>query len=81
MKNINLLINALMDIMDYENEQFERISIDDGGATEESEINYHINCPYFGGDERALCHNRENDIGRELCVECKSKWLLQEVDK
>lgn len=27
------------------------------------------------------CHNRENDIGRDLCVDCKRKWLLQEVDK
>lgn len=81
MKNINLLINVLMDIMDFENEKFERIFIDDGGATEESEIHYHVKCPYFGGDERALCHNRENDIGRELCVECKRNWLLQEIDE
>ena len=81
MKNINLLINALMDIMDFENEQFERIFIDDGGATEESEVHYHLKCPYFGFDERALCHNREDDIGRELCVECKRNWLLQEIDE
>lgn len=81
MKNINLLINVLMDIMEYEDLEFERIYIDDGGANEEAEVHYHINCPYFGRDERALCHNRENDIGRELCVKCKSKWLLQEVDE
>lgn len=81
MKNINLLINILMDIMEYEKEDFVRIEIDDGGASEEAEIHYHVNCPYFGGDERALCHDRENDIDRELCVECKRKWLLQEVDE
>lgn len=81
MKNINLLINILMDIMEYEKEDFVRMEIDDCGAIEESEIHYHVNCPYFGGDERALCYNRENDIGRELCVECKRRWLLQEVDE
>lgn len=81
MKNINLLINALMDIMEFENEEFKRMVIDDGGASKEAEVHYHINCPYFGGDKRALCHNRENDINRELCVDCKRKWLLQEVDK
>lgn len=80
MKNINLLINALMDIMEFENEEFKRMVIDDGGASEEAEVYYHINCPYFNGDERASCH-KENDINRELCVDCKRKWLLQEVDK
>ena len=80
MKNINFLINVLMDIMESENEEFERITLDDGWASEEAELHYHINCPYFTGDERALCHNRENDIGREMCVACKSNWLLQEVD-
>lgn len=79
MKNINFLINVLMDIMESENEEFKRIVIDDGGASEEAEIYYHINCPYFGRDERALCRNR--DIDRELCVDCKRKWLLQEIDK
>ena len=57
------------------------MAMDDGGASEETEVHYHISCPYFYGDERALCHNRENDINRELCVDCKRKWLLQEVDK
>lgn len=81
MKNINLLINVLMDIMEFENEEFKRIVIDDCGASEEAEVHYHINCLYFCNDERALCHNRENDIDRELCVECKRNWLLQEVDE
>lgn len=47
MKNINLLINALMDIMEFENEEFKRMVIDDGGASKEAEVHYHINCPYF----------------------------------
>ena len=81
MKNINLLTNALIDIMEYKGLKFERINIDDGGATEEAEIHYHINCPYFGRDERALCHERENDIERELCVKCKTQWLLDEIDE
>lgn len=80
MKNINLLTNVLMDIIEFEGLEFERIHIDDGSSSEEAEIYYHVNCPYFSGDERALCHNRENDINRELCVECKRNWLLQEVD-
>ena len=49
MKNINLLTNVLMDVMDFEGLDFERINIDDGWATEEAEVNYHINCPYFAG--------------------------------
>lgn len=82
MKNINLLINILMDIMEFEGLEFERINIDDGGATEEAEVHYHINCPYFDRDERALCHGcKLSDVGRDLCVKCKFQWLLDEVDE
>lgn len=82
MKNINLLINILMDIMEFEGLEFERINIDDGGATEEAEVHYHIKCPYFVGDERALCHGcKLSDVGRYLCVKCKFQWLLDEVDE
>ena len=78
MKNINLL----MDIMEFEGLEFERINIDDGGATEEAEVHYHIKCPYFVGDERALCHGcKLSDVGRDLCVKCKFQWLLDEVDE
>ena len=48
MKNINILTNILMDIMESEGLEFERINIDDGGATEEAEVHYHIDCPYTG---------------------------------
>lgn len=60
-----------------QNESF----IDDGGASYEAMIYYNINCPYFDGDERALCHKEYNDINRETCVNCKEKWLDSEVDE
>lgn len=78
MTNREYIINLLLDGLDKEPERF---TFDDGGAEAESMINYNINCPYFCGDKRALCHGSENDICRELCVECKSKWLDNEVDE
>lgn len=80
MRNINVLINILMDIMEDESLEFERIYIDDNGATEEAEIHYHIDCPYSGRDERALCIQGEKYC-RDVCVKCKIQWLLAEVDK
>ena len=53
---------------------------DDGGASYEAMLFYNINCPYFDGDERALCGSNY-DINRETCVECKEKWLDSEVDE
>lgn len=53
--------------------------IDDGRASEEAMIFYNINCPYFYGDERCHCNDRE--ITRDLCVACKSEWLDNEVDE
>lgn len=32
--------------------------IDDSGASYEATIYYNIACPYFCGDERALCHKK-----------------------
>lgn len=69
--------------------------IDDGGASWESWIHYHINCPYFDGDRRCHCYPEEYRKGeidrvkfkdekeatRELCVECKAEWLESEVDE
>ena len=57
--------------------------IDDGGASWESCVHYHINCPYTCGDKRAHCFNHGNDfdfINRENCVACKMEWLESEVD-
>ena len=62
-------MNVLMDIMEFEGMEFERIHIDDGGASEEAEVHYHINCPYLSGDERGLCVNGKESC-RELCVNC-----------
>ena len=70
MTNRELLIGILSD------EDF----IDDGGATEESVIHYNIDCPYYSWDERCPCKNDE-ELTREKCVECKRKWLDQEVDE
>ena len=55
--------------------------IDDGGASYEATIFYNISCPYSYGDERALCLKREYGITREMCFECKEKWLNSEVEK
>lgn len=68
MTNKQYLIDALND------------EIDDGGAARESIVNYHIKCPYFAGDKRALCRGNTCP-SRELCVECKEKWLESEVDQ
>lgn len=68
MTNQELLIKAL-------NEE-----IDDGGATMEAEIYYHIACPYRFGDKRALCNDDDNDTCREVCFKCKAQWLDSEVD-
>lgn len=54
---------------------------DDAGSTLESVLYYNIECPYFSIDERALCFNDYKKIGRDTCVECKSRWLSEEVDE
>lgn len=51
---------------------------DDWGA-EEAVIHYNVGCPYFCGDERAECKDKE--ITREVCSDCKYKWLDAEVDE
>lgn len=51
---------------------------DDGGATREAAVHYHINCPYYGRDSRSECKDKE--ISRDVCVRCKEKWLESEVD-
>ena len=56
---------------------------DDGGATYDSVVDYNINCPYYGNDERAHC--RENApyqaLTHEQCLYCKLEWLEAEVDE
>lgn len=67
MTNREYLINQLQD------DNF----IDDSGASYETTIHYNIACPYFAGDERALCNNKK--ITREMCFQCKEQWLDSEV--
>lgn len=52
--------------------------LDDYGA-EEANIYYHIDCPYVSGDKRCECEGKK--VTRELCIECKYKWLDSEVDE
>lgn len=60
--------------------------IDDGGASCEAEIFYHINCPYYWGDERSKCKDvdvddlMDDDEKRRMCVECKTEWLEREYE-
>ena len=65
MTNKEYLIMALTD------------KIDDGGASYESEIYYHIACPYREGDPEALCDS-DPKFSRKQCVECKMAWLEKE---
>lgn len=53
--------------------------IDDGGASYEATIYNNIACPYFYNDERALCYEKD-EANREMCFECKEKWLDSEID-
>lgn len=71
MTNREMLIKALND------------DFDDGGATYDSVVDYNINCPYFGNDNRAHCHYNEpyQALTHEQCLECKLEWLEAEVDE
>jgi hypothetical protein len=58
--------------------------IDDDGASYESEIFYHIACPYFDGDKRCWCSKEKAKNlmeKRKQCFGCKAEWLEQEVDE
>jgi len=52
--------------------------IDDGGASFEAEVHYHIACPHFQGEENLPCEDHEPS--REICVPCKMQWLEAEFD-
>nr|DAW70665.1 MAG TPA: hypothetical protein [Caudoviricetes sp.] len=53
----------------------------DDGAMEEAVIFYHIECPYYHGDNRCYCHGKGTKINRETCTNCKAEWLDMEVEK
>lgn len=56
--------------------------IDDGGASYEAMIYYHISCSYDCDDERSECYGKPLDkINRDMCVRCKEKWLDSEVEE
>ena len=65
-------IAALLDDENY---------IDDGGASYESVVYYHIDCPYYSGDKRAHCRGKGHEMTREQCTACKMEWLEMEVDE
>lgn len=75
--NAEYLANLLLDGLDSEGMPFRRIFTDDGFASYEAMVYYHIECPYYAGDKRCHCNNQ--DINRETCVECKMEWLGSEV--
>ena len=79
MTNREYMINLLLDGLES---RLNRVSIDDGGASEEAMIYYNINCPYYAGDKRAYCRKEGSLVSsREVCVDCKAHWLEQEVDE
>lgn len=75
MTNAEVIISCLLDALEDDGKQFERVFIDDGGATEESVIYYNIACPPQG-----KCKNGEKPC-RKICSECKYAWLLSEYDE
>ena len=82
MTNREYMINLLLDGLEENGKTLNRVCIDDGGASEEAMIYYNISCPYYAGDERAYCRNESGlSVSREMCTECKTHWLEQEVDE
>lgn len=56
--------------------------IDDDGASYESVVGDMIACPYYCGDERALCNDVSIDkVDRDMCFKCKENWLDSEVSE
>ena len=64
MTNQEFLIKAL-------NDEF-----DDAGITREAVVYYDVACPHYV--DSGECNHREKS--REVCVECKEKWLKAEVE-
>ena len=57
--------------------------IDDSGASYEATIFYNIACAYICDCEERLCKSLEayESPTREMCFECKEKWLDSYVDQ
>lgn len=80
MTNREYMINLLLDGLEWQDKEFERVSIDDGCASYEAMVYYNIRCPYVYSDKRALCDNKVGKANRETCFRCKEQWLDSEVD-
>lgn len=78
--NRELLIAALLDGVNDKERTMKRVlsvDLDDGGATEEMMVHYHVNCPYSYEKDCMLKKNEEpNGI---TCTRCKFKWLNKKV--
>lgn len=74
------MINLLLDGLEWQGKELERVNIDDGGASYEAMVYYNIDCPYIYSDERALCGNKVSEVSRDTCFRCKETWLDSEVD-
>ena len=53
--------------------------VDDYGSSK-SWIYYHVDCPYYCGDERTHC-DKDHDPSYDRCAACKTEWLDMEVDE
>jgi hypothetical protein len=57
--------------------------IDDGGASFESAVRYHVDCPYCSTAD-CLNEHENNQYGtadyHQGCVRCKISWLLRGYD-
>lgn len=80
MTNREYIINLLLDGLECQDKELERVNIDDGGASYEAMVYYNIDCPYVYSDERAMCDNDLIKISRDTCFRCKVRWLDSEVD-
>lgn len=81
MTNKEYMINLLLDGLESIGGHLTRVQFDDNDGTEEAMIYYNISCPYHVGDERAYCRKNSLESSRELCTDCKTHWLEQEVDE
>ena len=81
MTNREYMINLLLDGLESSGGHLTRVQLDDNDGTEEAMIYYNINCPYYVGDKRAYCRKDGFAPSRELCADCKTHWLGQEVDE
>lgn len=83
MTNREYMINLLLDGLES---RLNRVSIDDGGASEEAMIYYNINCPYYAGDKRAYCRKEGSLVSsREVQYLAMmryqiSLWLVEKLE-